>query len=157
MKRWCWIVLLAVLLPSSFVSAQKNPVKDRLKQRAENPRLDLSKEPECAPTEDLNVQELQLQRNELKGQVIELEFDNVIDLQQAGPGYTARVTFESPRVSEGVTIMFPAEGLEFIQPLADHRGPLRATVYVEVINSKMLRALGTRYSKNKPEGERYSW
>lgn len=156
MKKWMWIVLLAVSLPA-FSFAQNKPSKERVRNRLETPRVDLSKEPDCASSDELTVQEFQLQRNDMKGQVIELEFDNVIDLQQTGAGYTARVTFESPRVGEGVTIIFPEEGLEFFRPLADHRGPLRSTVYVEVLSGKILKALGTRYSKSKPEGERYNW
>ena len=156
MRKLMMVFVLAVVVPVFFVSAQQNPLRNRGKQEM-SPQVDLESEPESAPVDELDVSEFQLKRKELQGKVIELEFDNVIDLKQVGEGYSVRVTFESARVAEGMMIFLPEDGLEFFEPLSEHRGPLRATVYIEVLGNNMSRALGTRYSKNKPEGERYSW
>lgn len=121
-------------------------------------KVDLNAEPACEPSEKLNVDEFQLKRNDLKGQVIELTFDKVVSLKQAGQaGYIAMVTYESPRIAEGLTIAVPSEGLEFFKELSEMKYPAKRTVYVEVINPSTARAVGTRFSKNKEAGERYSW
>jgi len=69
------------------------------------------------------------------------------------------VTFESGRVLGGVTLLIPEEGLELFREMSerDARSPLRTKVYVEVLTGNVARAVGERYSKNKPEGERYTW
>jgi len=110
-----------------------------------------------APVDDLTVRELQLKRKELAGQVVELTFDNVIDLKQTGEGYTAVVIYEGRRASEGLLVLIPADGFDFFEPLAEYRGPQRETVYVQILNSNAATALGTRYRKDNPEGERYLW
>ncbi len=33
----------------------------------------------------------------------------------------------------------------------------RNSVYVEILPANVVRAVGTRFSKNKPVGERYKW
>lgn len=146
------LVLVTVALSASaqFRPFQRPPAGPR-------PVREALETPPGEPVEKLDVNELQLRRRDLAGQVVELTFDNVIDLKQAGDGYAARVTYESARMTEGVVLIIPPEGLEFFEPLAEHRGPNRETVYVQVLPSGSARALGTRYSKNKPDGERYSW
>jgi len=158
MKKLNLIVMMAILVPALFVFAQQNPLKNRVKQTAK-PKIDFSKEPMVAPTEEFTVSEFQLKRKDLQGIVVELTFDRVNDLKQTGQGYTARITFESVRNGEGVTLLIPEEGLELFEEMAerDVRSSLRETVYVEVIAANISRAVGTHYSKSKPEGERYSW
>jgi hypothetical protein len=46
--------------------------------------------------------------------------------------------------------------VEFFEPLTDPGVRRTNEVYVHVMG-RGVRALGTRYSSNKPEGERYSW
>jgi hypothetical protein len=90
--------------------------------------------------------------------VVELTFDKVVSLKQAGTeGYVAMVTYESPRALEGVTIIIPAGGLEFFEEQSKIDYRRKGTVYIQVINASTVKALGTRYRKNEPEGERYSW
>jgi len=160
MRTFVIVMMLAMI--GSTASAQLNPFKNRQKtaQAAQTkPRIDLDAEPAAAPTEDLDVNEFQLRRKELEGKVVELEFDRVVDLKQSGDGYTARVTYESGRITEGVVLLISEEGLELFKEMAerDARSPRRETVYIEVLGANMSKALGTRYSKNNPEGERYTW
>lgn len=160
MRKWTGLVLLAVLVPAFLTSAQVNPFKKRIQQLKNSPKqqIDLQSEPDAAPGEELTVSEFLLQRKDLKGQVVELEFDRAFDLKQVGEGYSVRVSFESVRGTEGVTIVLPKEGVEFFEPLAERdRGAVRNTVYVQVLGNNMVRGLGTRYSKGKPLGERYRW
>jgi len=157
MKRRTTIVLLAVLASAFFVSAQQKSFKDRFKQAAK-PKIDFSVEPASAPVDELDVQEFQLKRKDLQGKVVELEFDRVSALKQTANGYTAKVTFEDPRDSTGVFLLIPEAGLELFEDYSkDARYRRRETVLVEVLPANAVRAVGTRYSKNKPEGERYSW
>jgi len=158
MKKLNLMLALAILMPAFFVSAQQNPLKNRVKQTAKS-KIDFSKEPTVAPSEEFDVSEFQLKRKDLQGKVVELTFDRVHDLKQTGQGYSARVTFENGRTGEGIVLLIPEEGLELFEEMAerDSRSPLRETVYVEVIGANMSRVVGTRYSKTKPEGERYSW
>jgi len=149
------IMVLMVVGVVFSVSAQLRPFQRKpVEVKAAREALNVAP---GAPVDDLTVNELQLKRKDLVGQVVELTFDNVINLKQAGEGYSARVTYESGRAAEGLALIIPSEGLEFFEPLADHRGPKRETVYVQVLTSNAAKALGTRYSKNKPEGKRYSW
>lgn len=118
----------------------------------------LDTEPDCEPTADMDVEEFQLQRNDLKGQVVELTFDRVVSLKQAGKeGYVAMVTYESPRLAQGLSLMIPADGLDFFEELSKINYPRKSSVYIEVLTPSTVKALGTRYSKNKDLGERYSW
>ncbi|GEM_PF-3412514 len=157
--RFLLIVLIMAVIASS-ASAQLRPFQSKAAQQkaaeAKAAREALDAVP-GAPVDDLTVNELQLKRKELAGQVVELTFDNVINLKQTGEGYSARVTYESARAAEGLALIIPSDGLEFFEPLADHRGPKREKVYVQVLTSNAAKALGTRYRKNKPEGERYTW
>lgn len=169
MRKMNLILVLAVLVPAFFVSAQQNPLKkqtdrskfNRLKNRGQQtlPKIDLSAEPSAAPSEECDVTEFQLKRKDMQGEVVKLTFDRVIDLKQTGQGYTARLSFESARGTEGVVVLIPEEGLEMFKEMAERfpRSPLRKTVLVEVLGSNVSRAVGTRYSKSKSEGERYSW
>ena len=155
------LVMLVVVLIGSTAMAQ-NSFKRRAQTAQKNqtkPKVDFSVEPSVAPSEELDVTEFQLKRKELKGKVIELEFDRVVDLKQSDNGYTARVTFESGRIVEGMTLLIPEEGLDLFQKMAEYepRYSSRQTIYVEVLSGNIARALGERFSKNKPEGERYSW
>ncbi len=156
-----FIIMLTLAMIGSTASAQ-NPFKNRNKPALAaqaKPAIDFEKEPSVAPSEELDVSEFQLKRKDLTGAVVELEFDRVVDLKQSGNGYTARVTFESGRITEGVVLLIPEEGLELFREMAerDARSPRRETICIEVIGANMSKALGTRYSKNKPEGERYTW
>ncbi len=162
MKKWTVLVLVAALVPAFVASAQLNPFKKKSQQlKAANlkPQVDLSAQPASAPVDELNVTELLLKRKDLQGKVVELEFDRVLELKQTGNGYTARVTFESARSGEGLILLIPAEGIELFEEMTDRdfRSRLRKTVYVELLGGDVTRAVGTRYSKNKPDGERYSW
>lgn len=163
MKR---IVIAAfVILPVLIASAQ-NPQRPVL-QRPNFPqqtdfkaglKAGLDVEPAGEPSGELTVDEFQLKRNDLKGQVIELTFDRVVSLKQAGAeGYMAMVTYESPRIAEGLNIIVPADGLEFFEDLSKVNYPQRRSVYIQVLTPSTVKALGTRYSKNKEAGERYSW
>lgn len=117
---------------------------------------DFSQEPSKAPSAELTVQEFLLKRADLKGQVVELTFDEVISLKQVGSGYVAEVTYQTPRRSEGVTLLIPDEGLDFFEPLSDPGVRRTNKVYVHVMG-RGVRALGTRYNSNRSEGDRYSW
>lgn len=166
MKRML-IISAAVVLPVFFSFGQiplrpRPPQGGGLPPRGERQKEELKArleaEPAGAPAADLTVEEFQLKRNDLKGQVVELTFDKVVSLKQAGAeGYIAMVTYESPRAMKGVAIVIPAEGLEFFeeQSKIDYRS--KQTVYVQVISATTVKALGTRYRKNEPEGERYGW
>ena len=156
------IIVLLVALIASTASAQRKPFNGRTQNAStfqKNQKIDLESEPSIAPSEELDVNEFQLKRKELEGLVVELEFDRVGTLKQSGNGYTARVIFESGRLAEGLTLLIPEEGLELFQKLTerDKRSPLRTKIYVEVLSGNVSRALGERYRKNKPEGERYTW
>lgn len=157
MRKMILMIVMAVLLPALFVSAQKDPSKTRKKQTA-RPEIDLSVQPAAAPGKEFDVLEFQLKRKELEGQVVELVFDRVHNLKQTDQGYTVRVTFDNVRGGSAV-LLIPEEGLELFEEMAarELRSPLRQSVYVEVIDANFARAVGTRYSKNKPEGQRYSW
>lgn len=171
MKKSNLILVLAAFLPVLIASAQQNPLQrqgDRprfnpLKNRGQQlgrPNIDLSVEPSVAPGEEYTVDEFLLKRKDLQGQVVELTFDRVIGLKQVGEGYTARVTFEDPRAGDGVMLLIPEAGFELFEEYVKSKDPLfrrRQTVLVEVLPANAVRAVGTRYSKNKPEGERYSW
>ena len=159
MKKRTLILLVVALLPALVFSAQKNLLQKRPK-KADRLEIDLSVEPSAAPGEEMTVTELQFRREELQGQVVELTFDRVIGLKQMEKtAYSARLSFESGRQKESVLVLIPKEGLELFQEMATRfpKSPLRETVYVEVLEKNVIRAVGTRYSKNKPEGERYSW
>lgn len=170
MKKWIVLIVLAGLIPAVQVSAQpvdKKTFQERVKKfrgkkqaPQARPQIDLTAEPATAPVDELTVNEFLIKRKDLQKQVIELEFDRAIDLKQVGKGYSVRVTFESLRATEGVTILFASDGLEFFEPLADQIGRgsgNRKSVYVQVLPNGATVGLGTRYSKNKPEGERYRW
>ncbi|MBC8207427.1 MAG: hypothetical protein ISR85_07115 [Kiritimatiellales bacterium] len=187
MKKRTMAVWMIIFVTTFFVSAQQEPVRNRnplvdpnsesaadqfrnrnqkvdlsngpasVTLRNRNQKVDLSREPASAPVADLDVGELRLKLKDMQGKVVELEFDHTIDLKQTENGYSVRVTFESVRAVEGIMILLPKEGLDFFEPLAEPRSPIRETVYVEVLGNNMTRAVGTRYNKNKPEGERYSW
>jgi hypothetical protein len=83
--------------------------------------------------------------------------DRVQNLKQSAQGYSVRVAFNSVRGGSAVRVL-PEEGLALFEEMAarELRSSLRQSVYVEVIDANFARAVGTRYSKNKPEGQRYS-
>jgi hypothetical protein len=141
--------------------AAQRPNLPDLERKAElkaEMKAELNSEPAGEPSAELNVSEFQLKRNDLKGRVVELTFDKVVSLKQAGKeGYLAMVTYESPRLQEGLTLVVPSEGLEFFEDLSKPEIRRKESVYVQVLNPFTVKALGTRYRKDKPEGERYSW
>lgn len=155
------IILFTVAMLGFTASAQQNPLKQRIKnlqkKTQQRPRIDLETEPAGEPVDELTVDEFMLKRKDLAGKVIELEFDRVVDLKQIDQGYSARVMYESLRGVESISLLIPKEGFDFFEKLAEQRGSKREDVYVEVLGGNVVRALGTRFSKNKPEGERYSW
>lgn len=151
-------------LPASAKQKMLNrEIKDikKVEQQTERKvelKAELKGEPNVAPTAELNVSEFQIKRNELKGQVVELTFDKVVSLKQVGQeGYMAMVTYESPRMAEGLNMVVPEDGLKFFEELSRPEIRRKESVYIQVVNPSTVRALGTRYRKDKPEGERYSW
>ena len=156
------IIVLLVALIASTASAQKNPLKNKIQRlKAANPKavIDWESEPAGEPVDKLTVEEFMLQRKDLAEKVIELEFDRVAGLKQSGAGYTARVSFESARDANGVTLLIPKEGLDMFEDYSDQPPGYRKreTVYVQVLKNGSVLGLGERYRKNEPEGERYSW
>ena len=179
MRRTVPVVLMITAIPLFMVSAQdatdnKKPPqekqqkadKHKVEQKTENPKAeqkaerkeDLKEKKEIKSAEELTVDEFLLKRNDLKGKIVELTFDRVISLKQAGKeGYIAVVSYQKPRHAEGVNVLIPAEGLGFFKELDKPELQRRATVYIEVLNANTLKALGTRYREDKPKGERYGW
>lgn len=170
MRKLNSTLILLLAMPVLLISAQTNelseaaPAKNKkaskkMSKEAALAQIDLSIEPVAEPSDELDVTELQLQRLDLDGKVIELTFDRVIFLKPTDQGYVAKLTFGQGRERESAPVLIPKDGLELFQEMAerDLRSPRRETVYVEVIDSKIMRAVGTDFSKNKPEGERYSW
>ena len=154
-------LLLTLALIGTTVSAQQSPDGQKPDKKhpipQNKPVINWDTEPSAAPDEEMNVNEFQIKRKDLTGSVIKIEFDHVSDLKQTENGYIARLSFESIRIAEGMPILLPPEALEFFEDLANYKGPKKETVYIEVIDANIVRALGTRFSKKKPEGERYSW
>lgn len=164
MKKTVPMMIVFTALPLFMVSAQNTPREkerpakaEKVEQKAE--RKEAAKEKRnIEAAEELTVDEFLLKRNDLKGKVIELTFDRVISLKQMGKdGYVALVSFQKTRLADGVTILVPAEGLEFFQELDKPELQRRESVYVEVMDAGKLRALGTRYREDKPKGQRYGW
>ncbi len=152
-------VIVLVLLMSVTAEAQNRLRLRRPRPAGESrPTIDLQAEPAAEPADELTVTEFLLQRNDLQGRVIELTFDRVHVFKQNQAGdYSALVTYESPRVAEGATLLVPEEGREFFEDMEQRKSRRRETVYVEVINLRVLKALGTRFRDDNPAGERYSW
>ena len=174
MKKTVPAILMITALPLFLVSAQNAQRPKQLPQGGRPAQLEKQKavlaekkaelkdkleaEPAGEPSADLNVSEFQLKRNDLKGKIVELTFDKVVSLKQAGKeGYIAMVTYENPRLAEGVSIIVPADGLKFFEELSRPGLVRRESVYIQVLNGSTLKALGTRYREDKPEGERYCW
>lgn len=154
------IFLVPVLVASAdevkgFKARMKNLFK--AKPVAASVKIDLDVEPSVAPSDDLTVDEVLYKRKDLKGQVIKLEFDRVNDLKQTKTGYTARVSFERMNRADGMVVMIPEAGFKFFEKKDEHSSADNDDVYIEVLGKNSVRAVGTRYSKSKPEGERYSW
>ena len=136
---------------SAQLEKQKESLKDELKGG-------LSTEPAGEPSDELNVSEFLLKRNDLKGKIVELTFDRVTTLKQAGKeGYIASVTYESPRMQDGVNIIVPDEGLKFFEELSKPGIVRRETIYIQIVTPSVVKALGTRYRGDEPQGERYRW
>lgn len=159
-------VIAAVLILSALTASAQIPQRPVLQRPGLTPKADRKAEfiaepgtePDAAPSEELNVEEFLLRRNELKGQVVELTFDKVVSLKQAGnDGYVAIVTYESPRIAEGLSILVPQDGLELFEELSRRNTRSRQQIYVQVLSPSAVKAIGTRYNKNKDAGERYSW
>jgi len=165
MKR---LILIIAALPFCFGLAQnphrptgQQPAGFQPKQNrpdADMKKADLNADPAGDPSCELTVSEFQLKRNDLKGQVVELTFDKVVSLKQAGQGgYMAMVTYESPRLAEGLNIIVPQDGLKFFEELSKPEIRRKETVYIQVLNASVVKALGTRFRKNAEESERYRW
>jgi hypothetical protein len=143
-------------------SAQQNSLTDRVKKTpdtiTQRAKIDLETEPAGEPVDKFEVDEFLLQRKDLEGEIVELEFDRVLDLKQIEAGYSARISFENKRNERAdVTLLIPKTGFEFFEKLAEDRNVSRKSVYVEVLKGNNVRALGTHFSKSKPAGERFSW
>ena len=156
------IMLLTIALIGTTVSAQQRPSKRRIQElKKANPKMniDLSTQPPGEPVDKLTVPELLLQRKDLAGKVIELEFDRATGLKQTSHGYTAKLFYDDVRDASGVMILIPEEGFDMFEVYSknDARYRRRETVLVEILPANAVRAVGKRYSKNKPEGERYVW
>ena len=166
MKKVVPFMLTLAALPLLFVSAQdvQHPKAQLIRQKDERKaelKADLKKEMQSevagAPTDELNVNEFQLKRDELKGKVIELTFDRVISLKQTGSDYTAIVTYQQLHQIEGLNIIVPKEGLDLFQGMFTPGNIRTETVYVQVVSPSVVRALGTRYSEEKPKEKLYGW
>ena len=155
--RWIALIVLT-LVSASFAKPndqnKRNP--QRTKQGVET-KVDLTAQPTVAPEDDYTVDEFLLKRKDLSGKVIELKFDRVTGLKQTKNGYTAHVSYQDIKDKSGVSLLIPEEGLEHFEDYTDIRYRRNDSVYVEVLKSGVLRTVGTRYSKSKEEGERYSW
>ena len=162
MKKTVPVMLVITALPLFMVSAQTAPrgkaaKAEKVEQKAGR-KADVKEKRDIAAAEELNVDEFLLKRNDLKGKIVELTFDRVVSLKQMGKdGYVALVSFQQPRLTDGVIILVPAEGLDFFQELNKPELQRRESVYVEVMEANKLKALGTRYREDKPKGERYGW
>ena len=164
MKIFMMVVVMALIC--STASAELNPFKKRQKKREkaaqtlrQEVKIDLEAEPSVGPTDEMDVNELLLERKDLTGQVIELEFDRTTSLKQMADGYSVRVSCRQVGGSSGkVTLLLPKDGLEFFEELFRSQNLRREGVYIEILpGGAGAKALGTRYRKSKPEGERYSW
>lgn len=165
MKRATLTMLALTAVPLFVASAQdlqhQKLIKQKLEQKAEQKaerKAELKDELAGAPSGEMDVNAFQLKRDELKGKVIELTFDRVISLKQVGQEYAAIVTYQQPRIAaDGLGIVIPPEGLDFFQDMA-RPGTIRTTsVYVQVLSPVRVKALGTRYRKDKPQEELYGW
>ena len=122
-------------------------------------KVDMGTEPAQAPVGDLDVNELNQDWKELRGKVVELEFDRVEDLKKVNDRYVARVTFESDE-PVGMRVLVPEEGIPLFERVAeqrDYRESYPSSVYVKVCGNNIFRAVGLRYGDYRPEGERYNW
>jgi hypothetical protein len=160
------MMVITVAMISSTASAELNFFKKRKEKREkatqtlrQKVKIDLEAEPSVGPTDDMDVSELLLERKDLTGQVIELEFDRTTDLKQMNQGYTVHVSCRQiGRSNGGITLLVPKDGLEFFEKLSKSQNMSREEVYVEILpGGGAAKALGTRYRKDKPEGERYTW
>lgn len=156
--------LLVIFLMTGSVFAQQNLFKNGEKKirpnagpRQEKFKIDYSTEPSTTPSTEMDVNEFLLQRKDVQGKVVELTFDKVVSLKQAGEGYTATVTYENPRMTEGLNLQVPPDGLELFEKLSKPNIRSRESVYIQVLTPYTVKVLGTRHSRNKPEGERYNW
>lgn len=157
-KRVMWVAVL-VLISASLSSAEVGLRKIRTPQDGRVASLDLSSEPAVAPLSRMEVDEFLLKRNELQGSVIELRFDRVSELKQTQNGYMAAVRYEGGRGAQEVRVLVPEEGLDLFGEWTKMKPGTkeRTDIYVQVMTNGLVRALGERYSKSKPEGDRYSW
>jgi hypothetical protein len=120
-------------------------------------------QPVEGPAAKLDVNEFQLKQADCVGQVVELTFDEVLTLkQESSAGYVATVAFKREQRdgsrSSAVEIAVPPEGLKTFQEVYLLNGTTRQTkVMVQVLVGSKVRALGERYRKDNPEGERYVW
>lgn len=114
------------------------------------------------PSEKLNVNEFLMKLADYSGKIVELTFDEVITLKQVGAsGYVASVTYERDRSdtskSAFVDIVVPPQGLKTFQDLYEKGTIGQRTVIVQVIVESKVRALGTRYRRDNPAGEKFFW
>lgn len=152
MKNRGW-VLFSMLMTVLCGFAEALP-----EENASAPGVDWSAEPVGGPVKTLDAGELLLSQNELQGQVVELEFNQVVELRPAENGYIARVSYDGGWDAAGVEVLLPKEGMWLFADVMDrYDWDGFEKVYVEVRENKMARALGARYNQNQPEGERYSW
>lgn len=114
------------------------------------------------PSEMLNVNEFLMKLADYSGKIVELTFDKVVSLKQTGSsGYVASVTFERDQgdnsMNAAVDIVVPPQGLAFFKDLYEKGAMGQRTVIVQVIVESKVRALGTRYRRDNPAGEKFFW
>lgn len=120
-------------------------------------------QPPDGPVAELDVNEFQMKRADYVGQVVKLTFDEVLTLkQEGGSGYIATVTYKREQRdgsrSSSVEIGIPPEGLKLFQEVYNLNGSTRqTTVMVQVLVESKTRAVGARYRRDNPEGQKYVW
>jgi hypothetical protein len=120
-------------------------------------------QPADGPVAELDVNEFQMKQADYVGQVVKLTFDEVLTLKQEGrSGYIATVTYKREQRdgsrSSSVEIAIPPEGLKLFQEVYDLNGSTRqTTVMVQVLVESKTRAVGARYRRDNPEGQKYVW
>lgn len=167
MKRTLPFMLVMLTLPVFLVSAQNaahgkkqpqgRPEQLDVQQAAEQ-KTDLNDKPVIGkPTAELNVDEFQLKRFELAGQVIELTFDRILGLKEVEPGsYVAFVTYHDSDAIEGLRILVPKAGLDLFKGRVSSESDGSQTVYVQVQTPDLVKAVGTYYTE-EDEGVHYGW
>ena len=109
------------------------------------------------PSFELNVNEFQLKRYDLVGQVGELTFDRILGLKEVVPdGYVAFVTYHNANRIEGLKIIVPRDGLDFFKGQISPDSVGDKTIYIQVRTPDTVKAIGTYYTEEN-DGVHYRW